>query len=192
MRPFDESELDSPTPTTLDHALDEGLLIADYSARMTVKNHIVVDAVQSTEAFDPTHYLGIAADALRELADESEAAAARIMAERTRAHALGGRSEHIHDYRAIDDLNLRRRQRVAEELARVLRGRADDEDGLLKLIEAARDDAWNELGAAIEASLDAFSGVEASKENYERERGDRLNLFIQRDLARLEEERGGY
>lgn len=192
MRPFDESALESPAPTTLDHALDEGLMIADYSARMSVKNRIVVDAVWSDDSFDAGHYLQPAADAYRELADESDAAAARIAEEREIASTLDGQGDHIHDYRAVDDLNLRRRERVAEELSLALRRRSDDAEGLTELVESARQDAWGELGSAIGASLDAFSGVEATKADYEREKPGRLNLLIKRDLARLEEERGGY
>ena len=192
MRPFDESQLQSPAPTTLDHALDEGMMIAEYSARMTVKNRIVVDAIQTDSVFDTNRYLPVAAAALRELADESDVAGARIAEERGFALALDGQGEHIHDYRAVDNVNLRRRERLSEELAQALRRRADDEAGLLGLVETARDDAWHEIGSAIEASLDAFSGVEATKEEYERERPARLNLLIRRDLARLEEEHGGY
>jgi hypothetical protein len=192
MRPFDESLLESPAPTTLDHALEEGLMIAEYSARMTVKNRIVVDAIRTDSGFTTERYLPVAADALRELAAESDAGGARIAEERELALALDGQGEHIHDYRSIDTVNLRRRERVAEELAAALRRRADDEDGLAELIGTARIDAWHEIRSAIEASLDAFSGVEATKEDYERERPARLNLLIRRDLARLAEERGGY
>ncbi len=192
MRPFDESLLESPAPTTLDHALEEGLMIADYSARMSVKNRIVVDAIRTEAGFDAERYLPVAAATLRELAAESDAAAERIAEERESALALDGQGEHIHDYRAVDNLNLRRRERVAEELAQALRRRADDEGGLLELVESARADAWHEIGSAIEASLDAFSGVEATKEEYQRERPARLNLLIKRDLARLAEEHGGY
>ena len=192
MRPFDESQLVSPMPTTLDHALDEGIMIAEYAARMTVKNRIVVDAIRTESGFDAERYLPVAADALRELADESDAAGARIAEEREFAVALDGQGEHIHDYRAVDDLNLRRRERVAEELARALRRQADDEEALRGLVETSRDDAWHEIGSAIEASLDALAGVEGLKADYEREKPERLNLLIRRDLARLAEERAGY
>lgn len=192
MRPFDESQLESPAPTTLDHALEEGLMIAEYSARMSVKNRIVVDAIRTDSGYEPERYLAVAADALRELAAESDAAGSRIAEERESALALDGQGDHIHDYRAIDNVNLRRRERLAEELAQALRNRADDDADLRGLVETARADAWHEIGSAIEASLDAFSGVEATKDDYERERPARLNLLIKRDLARLEEERGGY
>jgi hypothetical protein len=192
MRPFDESQLESPAPTTLDHALDEGIMIAEYSARLTVKNRIVVDAIRTESVFAVDRYLPVAAAALRELADESDEAVARIGEERGFAAALDGQGDHIHDYRAVDNLNLSRRERVAEELARSLRELADDDVVLTELVEKSRDDAWHDIGSAIEASLDAFSGVEATKADYEREKPARLNLLIRRDLARLAEERGGY
>ena len=167
-------------------------MIADYSARMSIKNTIVVDAIRTENRFEAERYVPVAAAALRELADESDAAAERIADEREFAVELDGQGEHIHDYRAVDNLNLRRRERVAEELAQALRLRADDEGALLELVETARDDAWQEIGSAIEASLDAFAGVEATKAEYVRERPARLNLLITRDLARLKEERSGY
>ena len=49
-----------------------------------------------------------------------------------------------------------------------------------------------DVGRAIEAGLDAFSGVEALRSDYEREKPARLKLLIWRDLARLQEERTGY
>ncbi|WP_433862473.1 hypothetical protein [Streptomyces sp. L7] len=92
----------------------------------------------------------------------------------------------------MDVANLRLRRDAAVALASALRAKADSEEELLALVERGRVDAWDDVGRAIEAGLDAFSGVEALKADYEREKPGRLKLLIWRDLARLQEERTGY
>jgi len=191
-RPFDEAALPEPGPHTLAHAVDEGMLLADYATRMAVKNHIVVDTIQEGHPFEPSRHTAQAAELLRELAREQDAVAARSAELRATVEGLGGDAMHPHDYRDVDVENLRLREDAATALAADLRAKADSEPRLLEIVERARRDAWDEVADAIIAGLDAFAGAEALKSNYEAERAGRLNLFIRRDLARLEEERGGY
>jgi hypothetical protein len=192
VRPFDEHALDASVPPTLEQSVDEGMLLADYATRMAVKNHIVVDTIQDGNPFDPSRHTAQAAEFLRELADEQDQAAARASGVSESVAGLGGDAMHPHDYRDVDVANLRLREEAATTLASALRDRAATESELLAIVERARQDAWHEVGQAIEASLDAFSGAEALKENYEAERPARLKLLIWRDLAKLEEERSGY
>jgi hypothetical protein len=192
MRPFDENALVSPEPASLDQSVEEGMLLADYATRMAVKNHIVIDTIQEGNDFDPTRHTDQAAEMLRELADEQDQVSARSAEAWLAVAGRGGDALHPHDYRDVDAANLLRRDESATALANALRERADSEEELLAIVERARKDAWDEVGHAIEASLDAFSGAEALKANYEAERPGRLRLLIQRDLARLEEQRGGY
>jgi hypothetical protein len=192
MRPFDENALVSVEPASLDQSVDEGMLLADYATRMAVKNHIVVDTIQEGNDFDPARHTGQAAEMLTELAEEQDQVSARAAEAWLAVAGRGGDALHPHDYRDVDAANLRRRDESATALANALRERADSEDELLAIVERARKDAWDEVGQAIEASLDAFSGAEALKANYEAERPGRLRLLIQRDLAQLEEQRGGY
>ncbi|MFF1877779.1 hypothetical protein [Leifsonia sp. NPDC058230] len=192
MRPFDESALVEIATPSLDQSVEEGLMLADYATRMAVKNHIVVDTIQQGNAFDPVRHTDQAARMLRDLADEQDQAAARIAESRAQVDGRDGEATHPHDYRDVDAGNLRRREKAAGALAAALRHRADSESELLAIVERARADAWDEVGHAIENSLDAFSGVEALKADYEAERPARLKLLIGRDLAKLEQERGGY
>jgi len=192
MRPFDENALVSVEPASLDQSVDEGMLLADYATRMSVKNHIVVDTIQQGNDFDPARHTDQAAEMLRELADEQDQVAARSAEAWLAVAGRGGDAMHPHDYRDADADNLLRREESASALANALRDRADSHDELLAIVERARSDAWDEVRHAIEASLDAFSGVEALKADYEAERPARLRLLIQRDLARLEEQRSGY
>ena len=191
-RPFDEDALPEPAAPTLEQTVEEGMLLAEYATRMAVKNHIVVDTLQYGNDFDPARHTGEAAHLLRELASEQWEAAGRIDADLEVAQGLRGDATHPHDYRDVDVANLRLRRDAAVALASALRAKADSEEELLALVERGRVDAWDEVGRAIEAGLDAFSGVEALKADYEREKPGRLKLLIWRDLARLQEEHTGY
>ena len=191
-RPFDEAALPDTALPTLAHAVDEGMLLAEYATRMAVRNHIVVNTIQEGHRFEPSRHTMQAADLLRELAAEQDAVAVRSAQSRAAVMGLGGDAMHPHDYRDVDVANLTLREDAATALAAALRSKADSEPQLLEIVERARRDAWDEVSDAITAGLDAFAGTEALTSDYEAERGDRLNLFIRRDLARLEEERGGY
>ncbi|WP_158863114.1 hypothetical protein [Leifsonia sp. AG29] len=191
-RPFDESALPEQQPISLDQSVEEGMLLAEYATRMAVKNHIVIDSIQYGNAYDPFLHTMEAAAMLRELASEQGIAAGRIEEELTEAEGLSGDPEHPHDYRRVDAANLRLRRDAAIALAEALRRKADSEEELLALVERSRQDAWDEVGTAIQAGLDALSGKEALRDDYEREKPGRLKLLILRDLARLQEERTGY
>lgn len=191
-RPFDEDALPEPATPTAEQSLEEGMLLAEYATRMAVKNHIVVDTIQYGHDFDPARHTEEAAAMLRELASEQGEAAGRIEEELASATGMRGDARHPHDYRDVDVANLRLRRTVALALADRLRAEAESDDELLRIVERSRSDAWDEVSRAIEAGLDAFSGAEALKENYERERPGRLKLLIWRDLARLQEEHTGY
>lgn len=191
-RPFDEEALPTPPQPTMEQTVEEGMLLAEYATRMAVKNHIVVDILQGGYDFDPARHTGEASDMLRELAGEQGEAAGRIDEELTAAEGVRGDAQHPHDYRDVDVANLSLRRDAAAELAAALRAKAESEEALLALVERGRQDAWDEVARAIEAGLDAFSGVEALKADYEREKPGRLKLFIWRDLAQLQEEHTGY
>lgn len=191
-RPFDEDALPPPPQPTREQTVEEGMLLAEYATRMAVKNHIVIDTIQRGHDFDPDRHTAEAAGMLRELASEQGEAAGRIDEELSAAEGLRGDAQHPHDYRDVDVANLSLRRDAATDLAAALRTKADSETELLTLVERGRQDAWDEVGRAIEAGLDAFSGVEALKADYEREKPGRLKLLIWRDLAQLQEERTGY
>lgn len=191
-RPFDETALPEPVAPTLEQSVEEGMLLAEYATRMSVKNHIVVDTIQYGNSYDPVMHSMEAAAMLRELASEQGVAAGRIEEELEAAEKLGGDARHPHDYRKVDVDNLRLRRDAAVALAAALRAKADSPEELEALVERGRNDAWDEVRRAIEAGLDAFSGAEALKADYEREKPARLKLLIWRDLARLEEQRTGY
>ncbi|KRC51850.1 hypothetical protein ASE16_01925 [Leifsonia sp. Root227] len=179
MRPFDGGALDSPKPTTLAHALDEGLLIADYAVRMAVRNRMMTELLTTDSAFDASHFAGVAAEVVLRLADEADASEARIVREQAWAEVQDGRAEHTHDYRTADTLNLRRREALAKATAAALRERAADTEYLAGIVEESRLDAWRELSGVVEETVRIQSvGVDDTG------KPQRLDA-LRRDLAAL-------
>ena len=188
MRPFDEASIVSLKPTTLEHALEEGMLLADYAVRMSVRNAIIT-AMLTSEAttYDPAAFAGAATDALLGLAEESDAAADRLVRTHSFAKVLEGEPEHSHDYRQADSLNLRRREALAVATAKELRRRAGDTEYIADLVEKSRADAWREISREIEQRIDRILAVPD-----EDGRAERLDAFRD-DLRQLAEggQRGG-
>src|SRR4051794_35536178 len=102
MRPFDDADLAAVEPITLEHALEDGIMLAGSAVRMTVRNAIITEMLTAADAaFSPAVFIEVARDALLALAGEAEAAEARIAAEHRFAIVLEGKPEHSHDYRPI-------------------------------------------------------------------------------------------
>jgi hypothetical protein len=183
LKPFNESALPPREPLTLEDATEEGLMLADYANRMTVKNRIEVAVLGGDDTYAVDHYVDAAREAIEALAQESEAVADRIAEERRWSESLVGDAEHVHDYRSADRSNLEFRLSAALALADKLRERAHDGAYVEDLIERARGDAWREISAAIEGVLDRRNiPVDAE---YKRERAGRMRKLITEDLEAL-------
>ncbi|WP_374008354.1 hypothetical protein [Leifsonia sp. LS-T14] len=155
MRPFDESRLAEVQPVTPERAIEEGLLLADFAVRMTVRNAIVTEMLTTPDAaYTSSSFVGVARRALLAVADEADAAEARMTVEHRLATVLEGEPEHSHDYRPVDAINLRRREAVAHATADALRRRSEDEDFLARVVERARREAWGEVSREIELRID--------------------------------------
>jgi hypothetical protein len=155
MRPFEGADLAARKPTTLEHALEDGTLLADSAVRMTVRNAIITEMLTTADAaFRPADFIDVARHALLALADEAEAAEARIAAEHRFAIVLEGEPEHSHDYRPIDSPNLRHRKALAHAIADELRSRSENDDYLAEAVERARAEAWREISREIELRMD--------------------------------------
>ncbi|ROS29495.1 hypothetical protein EDF22_1235 [Rathayibacter sp. PhB127] len=190
MEPYDPDENPSREPVSVEEAAEEGLLLAQYASRMAVKNRVLMDGLAEGVPFDVRHYSVIAAAELEKLADESEAAAERLRAIAADATLVGGRSDHVHDYRSADLDNLDHRERLSLAVADSLRHRARDEQYLASLVDDARQDAWRELSQSIEETLDRAPLIDADDEEYQRDRSVRMALVVVDDLAKLAAERG--
>jgi hypothetical protein len=185
VRPFDESELPERRRASLEEAVGEGLMLAEYASRMAIKNAIIVGALTGGVSYDDGTYPRVARETLDGLIAETEASAARIEGEVMRAADSEGRADHVHDYRRADVENLARRQEQDETLAHRLRERRADDDYVNRLVDDARDDAWREVTASIEEELDRVQATETIDSDYERERDSRLLAFVEEDLALL-------
>lgn len=183
MKPFDAKALPKPPRPTLQGALGEGLMLAEYASRMSVKNDIEIGALTGNERYDAERYRATARNALLALAEESGEAAERIGRQRRWAAYLDGHAEHIHDYHPADEVNLERREELSGVLADALRERADDDDYLSTLVERAREDAWAEIAAEITGSLRATHITVDT--DYLRDRDERMRRLVAEDLARL-------
>jgi len=149
LKPYNDAAVVVPPQATVEQSVTEGLMISEYAVRLRLKNAIAVDAVVAPRAYDAATYLPLAAEAYRELANESQDASDRLTDEL--AHTIGrmGRAEHVHDYRRGDEANVRHRLMVATQAASELRAKADQEEYLLGLIEQARREAWDEMSTSL-------------------------------------------
>ena len=184
-RPFDLAALPEPGLVSLEDATEEGLLLAEYACRMALKNSVVVGALRGSEPYSEARYAADARDVLESLAAEADAVADRIEATRRVTGALKGEAGHVHDYRVADEDNLERREEASRSMARVLRERCADDEYLSRLVTRARNEAWGEISAAIEASLQRGYVPPVSDDSYQRDRDNRIKLLISEDLAAL-------
>ena len=192
MAPFDRSRLPEVAPATFEEMLEEGLLMAESAARMALKNRLIVDALRADEPYSEERAAERARSVLYELVQEADEAAEHVAEEREVAAKREGRSQHQHDYHRDDLLNLRRREKVHAAIAKELWTRRSDDEYVAGLVERARDDAWHELGTAIEQELDRRWPRYDEEPDYADHRAERMadvSGDLLRDLARLEAQR---
>lgn len=134
-------------------AIAEGVAIATASARLTVKNHILVGTIARGGVFDAERYLDDARHALLAMAAESEQAAETATRLRKRARGRYSDPAGTHDYRDRDVRNLRRRARQYAGVAERLKATAEDAEKLSALVEDARVAAWAEVRGNLDRRL---------------------------------------
>jgi len=170
----------------MDELLEEGVLISAAAVRLAIKNRIITGSLRDDLDFDQERYVAAVADELRGLADERDADAERIRADRAGAEKRGGHAEHFHDYRTGDASTLERREDYSRRLAARLRELAGDEDFAKEAATRAHEAAWDEIGASVQARLHRAATI-ADEPDYVIERIDRLRE-LSRDLKKLERE----
>ncbi len=152
-RPFDRRDLAPSARPTVAGAVEEGRLLAQYAARLHLKNRIEVATIGEDKAFDPEDFVPDAIEEIERLAEEQDEVANRLETQAA-AVQVRERPRHVHDYHADDRRNLRHRARVARLLAADLRMRAADPGEVAEIIERARQDAWRDVSSLIEAVID--------------------------------------
>jgi len=166
-------------------AIAEGVAIATAAARLAVKNHILMGTIAEDGIFDTENYIADAREALRAMAEESEAAAANVTAMRKRARGRHSDPHGTHDYRDRDVRNLRRRAKQSSGVAAKLREMMNDPEQLGVIVEEAREGAW----ADVRHNLDRRLRVEGMRPDqdpdYDRMREARMQALRLVDLQAL-------
>jgi hypothetical protein len=191
-KPFDFSTLPIPEPAALEDMVSEGVMLAEFAARMALKNQIVIGALADSLQYDPEYYAESARTVLTEVIRESEGSAQLAEEKREVASGRSGVGQHQHDYRSSDTDNLRRREDVNLAVADRLVALRDDNDYVARLVERARDDAWGDIGQAITARLDrdwTIFSLASADDDYGQRR-DRRMRQLRRELAQLAREGG--
>lgn len=172
-------------------AAAEGVSIASAAARLTVRNHILVQTIARDEPFDVETVTPFARETLLALAAEQEAAATLARKQRKTAWGKYSDPDGTHDYRDRDMRNLRKRHRQYRAVAKELRNRAADPAALSELVEQARDAAWGDVEANLQRRLQV-EGMRADVDpDYDMMRGARMQALRLVDLPRLSAHRRG-
>lgn len=203
MGTFSAPERTPPAP--IERVVDDGVLISMWSVRMAIKNRLIVGALRDDLPFDEAALRAAAREEILAVAAENDDTADRLEGHREAADALeGGMDFDFSGYGfgssaarpapAVDEEH-RRRPRVHRLLAKALRAKAEDEDALAELVSAAQTDAVDDVGREILARAfrvaEPAGFVPGSDDDYEAERSIRLRMFLDFDLAALEEDRDG-
>jgi hypothetical protein len=165
--------------------VSEGLYVAAAATRLALKNRILVEILAQGADFDVERFVPEAHDTLLTLADEADADARRVHDERRRASRRYSDSDGTHDYRSRDVRNLKRRQRQSERVAKELRERAEDPADLRKLVEDAREAAWDEVSRNIDRTLVIEAARPDLEPDYAKLRDARMQSLRLVDLPRL-------
>lgn len=169
----------------VEEIVEQGLLVADVAARMTVKNEIIMNALKRRIDYDEQQIIDMVRDAIEELAEERERDARHIERMRDEIRSTGRSAWSESEYGNGDNRTLRHRQEVYEGVAAELRRRATDPEYLSHTAERARAAAWGEIGDSLKerATHPYYAG--GSSPEYRRDRDARIQLLIERDLTEL-------
>ncbi|HTE61857.1 MAG TPA: hypothetical protein VK631_16000 [Solirubrobacteraceae bacterium] len=173
-------------PVPVEEIAEEGLMIAASAVRMAVKNRQIVRALRDRADYSEEAAISAAREVFRQLAREKRDEVDRLDDILETARDRPGRALHQTDYRSADTDHLERREEVSELLADRLDELADDDDYLRGVVIAARDAAWDEIGASIEAQLRRRPELEAETAEYRNDRARRIKQLIAVDLPLLE------
>ncbi|MGW9114367.1 asparagine synthase [Microbacterium sp. NPDC055683] len=166
-------------------AIAEGLAIAHAAARLAVKNRILVSTISLDEAFDASHFLPVAREAVASLADESEQAALDISKARKAAWGRHSQPHGTHDYRDRDVRNLRRRAKQYVGVAKALRAELEDESRLLAIVEQSREAAWGDISSTLDTRLRVEAMRPDEDPDYASMREARMQALRLVDLQKL-------
>jgi hypothetical protein len=172
-------------PLPVEEIAEEGVLIAASAVRMAVKNRQIVRALRDRDDYSEKAAIKAAREVFRALAREKRDEVARLDDIIEYARDRPGRALHQTDYRKGDAELLERREQVSDILADRLDDLAEDDEYLREIVVAARDAAWDEIGASIQAQLARRPELEAHSREYREHRDARLRELVNVDLPLL-------
>lgn len=172
----------------VEEIVEQGLLVADVAVRMTVKNTIIMNALRRNLDYQESEIVDLVRDAVTELADERDRDARHIRRMRDEIRDYGRSAWSESEYGNDDNRTLRHRQDVYTAVAEELRARAGNDEYLQSTAERARAAAWEEVGDSLKTRAEHpyYSG--GNNDEYRREREERIQHLIQKDLTRLAKE----
>jgi hypothetical protein len=178
-------------PEEIRAAVDDGLLIARFSAVLALKNHLIVAALRDDESFDRDSAARALGDISRNLAREQDENADHATELIAQVERDPGVARHEHDYKSRDVELLAARRVVYREVAARLRADAKDAEKVAAIVEEARVRAWDEIARELSSRLDdarVVAGVVVD-DDYLRQRGERMRRVREFDLWELAEGR---
>ncbi|MEO5921745.1 MAG: hypothetical protein ABIQ01_11455 [Pseudolysinimonas sp.] len=185
----DVGRYEAPEPTVplpVAEIAEEGVLIAASAVRMAVKNRQIIRALRDRADYSEKAAISAAREVFRALAREKREDVDRLEDILDHARDRPGRAQHQTDYRGADAELLERREQVSDILAYRLEELAADDDYLRGNVLAARDAAWDEIGASIIAQLVRRPEMEAHTAEYRADRARRVKQLIAVDFALLQ------
>ncbi|WP_244301094.1 asparagine synthase [Leucobacter insecticola] len=169
----------------VEEIVEQGLLVADVAVRMTVKNSIIINALQKHGDYNEAQIIEMVRSATESLAIERERDARHIARMRGEIRDTGRSSWSESDYGNDDNRTLRHRQEVYEGVAEQLHLRAADPEYLEATAKRAMALAWDEIGDSLKerATHPYYSG--GDNEEYQNARESRIQQLIEKDLTSL-------
>lgn len=160
-------------------------MVADVATRMTVKNDIILNALGRKEDYNEDTIMRMVKNSVLQLSQERQKDAKHISFVRGEISKRGSSSWKRNKYDSDDSQTLVHRQEVYEQVAQLLKARAEDTEYLRATAEKARTAAWSEIGDSlkVKASHPFYSG--GSSEEYKQARDERIQMLIQHDLTQL-------
>ena len=178
--------MSSPGPS-VQHTIDEGLLIELSAVRMAVKNQIIIGALREYADFDAERYVEFAVRQLKKQARQNRADAKRVSREKKRLPS-SGLSYDWSELVRLDHKRLAKRRKVHLGLEVALRAVAKDEAKLAEIVTISQHNASDEINAALTTRLGAEVITEHDPD-YIIGREERIEELMRVDLEALRQER---
>ena len=164
---------------------EQGVLVAEVAARLTVKNAIIMNALAKHVDYSEADVSRMVRETLLELAEEREGDANRLTEILTEIQRFGHGGWAEGDYTRKDRSTLEHRRAVYLLVASELRNRAADATRVAEAAERARKEAWTEIGDALKTKAEHPYYGGGRSEDYLAHRDERIQKLIENDLTQL-------